>query len=112
VISGLSAGGVWGLAEGVGARSGDTFKLRLNSVLNSCTRRGPLIGNSTAVAGAFPISIVCADMSAMFYTTFSHAACSLRGGSDDVVNDIVAGGLAGALFKSTGAFISAISQKV
>lgn len=43
-------GGAWGLYEGVRSPIGNTFKLRLNTILNSCTRRGPHVGNSSAVA--------------------------------------------------------------
>lgn len=67
---------------------GNSSKLRLNAILNGCTRRGPLIGNSAAVC-------------TMFYTTFAHGFEKLRD-EDDLVNHVAAGALAGGLFKSTG----------
>ena len=50
---GLAVGGIWGLREGVSRPLGNRSnpKLRLNSVLNACTRRGTLLGNSLGVLG-------------------------------------------------------------
>jgi hypothetical protein len=52
--AGLTVGGAWGLMEGMRAPLGGShsMKLRLNAVLNACTRRGPLIGNSAGVLSA------------------------------------------------------------
>lgn len=47
----MLAGGTWGLWEGLRRPEGSTAKLRLNSVLNGCTRRGPFLGNTGAVLG-------------------------------------------------------------
>ena len=44
-------GGVWGLWEGVKTPEGRTVRLRMNSILNGCTRRGPFFGNTLAVLG-------------------------------------------------------------
>lgn len=44
-------GGVWGLWEGVKTPEGRTVRLRMNSILNGCTRRGPFLGNTLAVLG-------------------------------------------------------------
>ena len=49
--AGLAIGGVWGLAEGLRRPEGSTIRLRLNSVLNGCTRRGPFLANTGAVLG-------------------------------------------------------------
>jgi hypothetical protein len=52
-MPGLLVGGVWGFKEGwtrpLGNKS--SFKLRLNAVLNGCTRRGSFMGNSLGVLG-------------------------------------------------------------
>ena len=50
---GLATGGVWGFKEGWSRQLGQgaSFKLRLNSILNGCTRRGTLLGNSLGVLG-------------------------------------------------------------
>ena len=37
--------------EGVRTPEGRTFRLRMNSILNGCTRRGPFLGNTLAVLG-------------------------------------------------------------
>ena len=62
-------------------------KLRLNSVLNSVTRRGPFLGNSAGVI-------------AMVYNGINSTMGYWRG-KHDSVNSIAAGALSGMLFKST-----------
>lgn len=49
---GLALGGVWGLREG-GTRplAVSNARLRINSILNSVTRRGSFMGNSAGVLG-------------------------------------------------------------
>ncbi|ORY25353.1 mitochondrial import inner membrane translocase subunit tim23 [Naematelia encephala] len=88
-LAGLAVGGAWGFKEGwqrqLGERSNS--KLRINSILNGCTRRGTLLGNSLGVL-------------AIFYNLTNSALDSLRG-KHDVFNSIGAAGLSGAAFKST-----------
>jgi hypothetical protein len=49
---GLGVGGIWGLREGVRRPLAvSNTRLRVNSVLNSITRRGTFIGNSAGVLG-------------------------------------------------------------
>lgn len=62
-------------------------RLRLNSVLNSVTRRGPFLGNSAGVI-------------AMVYNGVNSTIGYWRGRHDSV-NSILAGALSGMLFKST-----------
>lgn len=62
-------------------------KLRLNSVLNSVTRRGPFLGNSAGVI-------------AMVYNGINSTIGHYRGRHDSV-NSVMAGALSGMLFKST-----------
>ena len=62
-------------------------KLRLNSVLNSVTRRGPFLGNSAGVI-------------AMVYNGINSGIGHLRGRHDSA-NSVIAGALSGMLFKST-----------
>lgn len=62
-------------------------KLRLNSVLNSVTRRGPFLGNSAGVI-------------AMVYNGVNSTIGYYRGRHDSA-NSVVAGALSGMLFKST-----------
>ena len=51
-LTGLAFGGLWGVQEGMRRDLGtSSFKLRLNSVLNSVTRRGIFLGNSLGVLG-------------------------------------------------------------
>ncbi|KAI9797929.1 MAG: Mitochondrial import inner membrane translocase subunit tim23 [Candelina submexicana] len=87
-LSALTIGGVWGLAEGLN-RSPPSAppKLKLNSVLNAVTRRGPFLGNSAGVL-------------ALVYNGINSSIGSYRG-KHDSVNSVVAGALSGMLFKST-----------
>ncbi|KAI1393469.1 Tim17-domain-containing protein [Hypoxylon trugodes] len=86
-LTALSLGGVWGLQEGLRRSSGQPPKLRLNSVLNAVTRRGPFLGNSAGVV-------------AITYNCFNSGIGYIRG-QHDSANTIAAGGLSGMLFKST-----------
>ncbi len=86
-LAGLALGGAWGLQEGLRKSAGEPPKLRLNSVLNSVTRRGPFMGNSAGVVA------VC-------YNCINSYIGYMRG-KNDAANTIVAGALSGMLFKST-----------
>ncbi|KAL1839077.1 hypothetical protein VTJ49DRAFT_1878 [Mycothermus thermophilus] len=86
-LAGLSLGGAWGLQEGLRKSVGEPPKLRLNSVLNSVTRRGPFLGNSAGVV-------------AICYNCINSYMGYLRG-KNDAANTILAGALSGMLFKST-----------
>lgn len=86
-LTGLSIGGAWGLQEGLRRSHGQPPKLRLNSVLNAVTRRGPFLGNSAGVV-------------AITYNCINSLIGSLRG-KHDAANTILAGGLSGMVFKST-----------
>ncbi|KAL2124342.1 hypothetical protein VTJ04DRAFT_707 [Mycothermus thermophilus] len=86
-LTGLTIGGAWGLQEGLRRSVGEPPKLRLNSVLNSVTRRGPFLGNSAGVV-------------AIIYNCINSYLGYLRG-KNDAANTIVAGALSGMLFKST-----------
>lgn len=87
----LGTGGAYGFFEGLGKlNASDPGKVKLNSVLNSITRRGPFLGNSAGVL-------------ALTYNLIDSTIDSIRGKHDDY-NSIVSGALAGALFKSTKGF--------
>ncbi|KAJ1725124.1 Mitochondrial import inner membrane translocase subunit tim23 [Coemansia erecta] len=87
-ILGLATGGAWGFMEGMQSQHGGNFKLRLNSVLNSMTRRGPFVGNSMGVLG-------------MFYNSINSAIGSYRGVRDQY-NSLGAAAISGMLFKIGG----------
>ncbi|CAK0875158.1 unnamed protein product [Prorocentrum cordatum] len=82
---GLLGGGAYGALLGL-RQGGATPKLFVNSVLNSSSRYGPALGNQCAVI-------------TLFYVTFNNLVSWGRG-ADDSGNAAVAGGLAGALYKS------------
>ncbi|KAG0057762.1 Mitochondrial import inner membrane translocase subunit tim23 [Gryganskiella cystojenkinii] len=87
-ISGLSLGGAYGFYEGLRSSPSPAVKVRLNTVLNSMTRRGPFIGNSAGVL-------------ALMYNGINGAIGKTRG-TYDPFNSVAAGALTGAIFKSTG----------
>ncbi|KAI1085718.1 Tim17/Tim22/Tim23/Pmp24 family-domain-containing protein [Whalleya microplaca] len=89
-LSALALGGAWGLQEGLRRSIGQPPKLRLNSVLNAVTRRGPFLGNSAGVV-------------AITYNCFNSGIGYVRG-KHDAANTIAAGALSGMLFKSTRGF--------
>ncbi|EXJ95226.1 hypothetical protein A1O1_00346 [Capronia coronata CBS 617.96] len=87
-LTALTTGGAWGLIEGLNRTPASAPpKLRLNSVLNSITRRGPFLGNSAGVV-------------AMVYNGINSTIGYYRG-RHDAANSIVAGALSGAIFKCT-----------
>lgn len=86
-LTALTLGGAWGLQEGLRRSATQPPKLRLNSVLNAVTRRGPFLGNSAAVI-------------AMVYNGFNSYIGHVRG-KHDAANSVLAGALSGMIFKST-----------
>ncbi|KAG0266691.1 Mitochondrial import inner membrane translocase subunit tim23 [Actinomortierella ambigua] len=86
-ITGLSLGGAYGFFEGLRSSPSPALRIRVNTVLNSMTRRGPFIGNSAGVL-------------ALMYNGINSAIGSARG-HHDPLNSVAAGALTGALFKST-----------
>ncbi|KAF2405507.1 putative mitochondrial import inner membrane translocase subunit TIM23 [Trichodelitschia bisporula] len=87
-LTALGVGGTWGLTEGLRKTPpGAPPKIRLNTVLNAVTRRGPFVGNSAAVI-------------AMVYNGINSYIGYLRG-KHDAANSIAAGALSGMIFKST-----------
>jgi import inner membrane translocase subunit TIM23 len=86
-LTALTVGGAWGLQEGLRRSAGQPPKLRLNSVLNAVTRRGPFLGNSAGVI-------------ALVYNGINSFIGHMRG-KHDSANSVLAGALSGMLFKST-----------
>ncbi len=86
-LTALTLGGAWGLQEGLRRSNGQPPKLRLNSVLNAVTRRGPFLGNSAGVV-------------AICYNSINSLIGYFRG-KHDAANTIAAGALSGMVFKST-----------
>ncbi|KAK7445417.1 Mitochondrial import inner membrane translocase subunit tim23 [Stygiomarasmius scandens] len=98
-LSGLTIGGVWGLREGARRPLAvSNTRLRINSILNSVTRRGTFIGNSAGV-----LALVYNGVNA----TIDHAR-----GRHDAFGSIAAGGITGALYKSTAGVKPAVSAAV
>lgn len=87
-LMGLGLGGAYGFAEGLRKTPADaSFKLRLNSILNAVTRRGPFLGNSAGVL-------------TLMYNLINASIGEYRGVYDDY-NSLVSGALAGAIYKCT-----------
>ncbi|CAL1714949.1 unnamed protein product [Somion occarium] len=104
-LSGLALGGIWGFREGARRPLAvSNARLRINSILNSVTRRGTFIGNSAGVL-------------ALVYNGINSTIDHLRG-QHDTAGSMAAGFLTGALYKSTagvrpaiaaGAFVSGLA---
>ncbi|KXN81543.1 Mitochondrial import inner membrane translocase subunit tim23 [Leucoagaricus sp. SymC.cos] len=87
-LGGLSLGGLWGLREGARRPLAvSNSRLRINSILNSVTRRGTFVGNSAGVM-------------ALVYNAINSSIDAARG-KHDTLGSMSAGALTGALFKST-----------
>ncbi|KAF8582730.1 Tim17-domain-containing protein [Ramaria rubella] len=87
-LSGLGLGGLWGLREGARRPLAvSNTRLRINSILNSITRRGTFMGNSAGVM-------------ALVYNVINSSIDSFRG-KHDIFGGMAAGGLTGALYKSS-----------
>ncbi|KAI8342989.1 Tim17/Tim22/Tim23/Pmp24 family-domain-containing protein [Chlamydoabsidia padenii] len=88
-LAGLTLGGAYGLAEGLKKSNATStnMKVRLNTTLNTITRRGPGLGNSVGVI-------------AMMYNGTTALIDASRG-SHDIFNSIAGGAISGAIFKST-----------
>jgi import inner membrane translocase subunit TIM23 len=88
-LTGLTLGGAYGLAEGLKKSSATStnMKVRLNTTLNTITRRGPGLGNSVGVI-------------AMMYNGTTAMIDASRG-THDIFNSIAGGAISGAIFKST-----------
>ncbi|KAI9317000.1 Tim17/Tim22/Tim23/Pmp24 family-domain-containing protein [Dichotomocladium elegans] len=100
-LLGLTLGGAYGMVEGLrkSAQGPQNMKVRLNTTLNSITRRGPGLGNAVGVV-------------AMMYNGTT-ALIDYSRGQHDVFSSIGGGAIAGAIFKSTaGPRVMAISSAV
>ncbi|KAF5338610.1 hypothetical protein D9611_012812 [Ephemerocybe angulata] len=87
-LSGLTLGGLWGVREGA-RRPLAVYntRLRINSILNSVTRRGTFVGNSAGVM-------------ALIYNGINSSIDAFRG-QHDTAGSMAAGALTGAIFRST-----------
>ncbi|PPQ63383.1 hypothetical protein CVT24_005648 [Panaeolus cyanescens] len=95
-LSGLTLGGLWGVREGARRPLAvSNTRLRINSILNSVTRRGTFIGNSAGVM-------------ALMYNGVNSSIDAVRG-KHDTMGSMAAGAVTGALFKSTAGIKPAIA---
>jgi len=104
---GLGAGGVWGLREGIRRPLAvSNSRLRINSILNSVTRRGTFIGNSAGVLGMLVQRLAFSDTYARLALVYNGINSSIDHwrGRHDAAGSMVAGALTGAIYKSTGLF--------
>ncbi|CAE6519267.1 unnamed protein product [Rhizoctonia solani] len=84
----LALGGLYGVREGYSRPlSVSSTRLRVNSILNSVTRRGSYFGNSAGVI-------------ALMYNVLNSSIDAWRG-KHDVWGSMAAGGISGAIYKST-----------
>lgn len=87
-LLGLGVGGAYGMREGLAnLPANSSGKLKLNTVLNHITKRGPFLGNSCGVL-------------ALIYNITDSTIDNIRGKHDDL-NSLAAGAFTGALFRSS-----------
>lgn len=87
-LIGLGLGGLLGFQHGIRTLPPNSpGKVQLNHILNNITKRGPFLGNNAGVL-------------ALTYNIIDSSLDGVRGKHDDV-NSVVAGALAGALFRSS-----------
>ena len=114
---GLGVGGVWGLREGVRRPLAvSNSRLRINSILNSVTRRGTFIGNSAGVLGTLiqRLALSAPDpypRLALVYNGINSSIDHWRG-RHDAAGSMVAGALTGAIYKSTGTRFLSLSPNL
>ncbi len=109
-LQGLALGGAWGVREGATRPLAvSNTRLRINSVLNSVTRRGTFIGNSAGVLGPSTCFwydrlrfLTSPGFLALVYNGVNSSIDAVRG-KHDILGSMGAGGITGALYKSTGA---------
>lgn len=85
-MGGHAVGGTWGFVEGIRHPAATTTRLKINTVLNAVTKRGPALGNAAGVV-------------ACMFGGINYGLNELR--EDDDINGIVSAVGAGALFKCT-----------
>lgn len=91
-LAGLTLGGAYGMMEGLKKSGGVAPRVRLNTTLNSITRRGPGVGNAVGVI-------------AMMYNG-TNSLIDYSRGTHDVFNSLAAGAISGAIFKCTAGRVS------
>ncbi|ODQ82508.1 hypothetical protein BABINDRAFT_5465 [Babjeviella inositovora NRRL Y-12698] len=90
-LMGLGIGGAYGFQEGIrNIPANSPPKLKINTILNHITKRGPYLGNSAGVL-------------ALTYNIIDSTIDAFRGKHDDL-NSVGAGAIAGAIFKSSKGF--------
>lgn len=98
-LGGLALGGLWGMREGARRPLAvSNTRLRINSILNSVTRRGTFIGNSAGVL-------------ALVYNGVNCSIDAMRG-KHDILGSMGAGGITGVLYKSTAGVKPALSAAI
>ncbi|XP_015937758.1 mitochondrial import inner membrane translocase subunit TIM23-2 [Arachis duranensis] len=94
-LTGAVGGGITGTLEGIrAAERGDSFKIRVNRVLNSGIQRGRRLGNSL---GSLGLIFSVTESTIQYFTD-----------RDDMVNSAAAGLATGALFKAAAGPRSAV----
>jgi import inner membrane translocase subunit TIM23 len=91
-LIGMGGGGLYGAGVGLRTAASPLFRVRVNALMNGCSKYGSRVGNSFGVL-------------ALMYTSFEWGADQLEldryAGGYDFVNPITAGACTGLMFKST-----------
>lgn len=85
----LAVGGLWGLSDGLRNPIGQkSYRLRLNSVVNGCTARGPFLANNISAL-------------ALMYNLIHGGLLKVTKRDQDLYSSVGSAAIAGLLYRST-----------
>jgi hypothetical protein len=94
-VAGLALGGVYGFFEGMKNVTGTRFRIKLNSVLNGCGRRGARTGNGFGVLAL----LFSASEGALDYVDTERFLDKLHVPRSDMTIPMLAGGLSAMAYR-------------
>ncbi len=98
-LTGLAIGGVWGTLEGLSHPESKTKRLRINAVLNSCTRRGPFLANNLGIL-------------ALMYNFAQYGLVEATNRPYDLYSAVAAAAASGYLFRASAGPRSALAASL
>jgi inner membrane translocase subunit Tim23 len=87
-LTGLVIGGTWGIFEGLAHPDAKTKRLRVNAILNACTRRGPFLSNNMGII-------------AVMYNVIQYGLVKSTSRDYDMYSALSAAAISGYLFRAS-----------
>ena len=72
-LLGFGTGGSYGFVEGLRTAVNPSFRIKVNSVLNSLYKRGSLLGNSLGIIGKYKLMLNL--LNSKIFAAFVHSSC-------------------------------------